>query len=118
MNAILGPADHLTQVVGSSCKAIIAAWKWGKSSHLVVLPNEPEICKPDIVRRTVEGCATPTLSERLGIGSLRDTHDDARGIFHVPRDTAVWSAECEEVCQRTVSPQRSVPIPVRESGIA
>src|SRR4051812_6173456 len=97
MNAILRPPDHLTQVVGSGCKAVIAARKWRKSPHVVVLPNEPEIGIADVVRRTVETCATPSLSERLGIGSLRDTHDDSRGIFHVPRDTAVWSAECEEV---------------------
>ena len=118
MNAILRPPDHLTQVVGSGCKAVIAARKWGKSPHLVVLPNEPEIDKADIVGRTVESCATPALAEQLRVGSLGNTHDDSRGIFHVPCDTAVWSAKCAEVGECAVSPQRSVPVPIRQSGIA
>src|SRR5207249_2220102 len=118
MNAILRPPDHLTQVVGSGCKPVIAAGKWGKSSHLAVLPDEPKIDIADVVRRTVESRATPALAERLRHRSLGNTHDDSRGIFHVPCDTAVWSAECEEVGQRTVSPQRSVPVPIRQSGIA
>src|SRR5205814_7229462 len=98
MNAILGPPHRLTQVVGSGCKAVIAARKWGKSPHLVVLPNEPEIDIADVVRRTVESRATPALAEQLRIGSLGNTHHDARGIFHVPCYTAVWSAECTQVC--------------------
>src|SRR5438067_11438773 len=93
MKTILRPADHLTQVVGSGGKAVIAARKWGKSSHLVVLPNEPEIDIADIVRRTVKSRATPAFAEQLRVGSLGNTHDDSRRIFHVPRDTAVWSAE-------------------------
>ena len=118
MNAILRPPDDLTQVVGSGCKAVISTWKVGKSSHLAVLPNEPEIDIADVVRRTVESRATPALAERLRVGSLGNTHDDSRGIFHVPCDTAVWSAECAEVGEQTVSPQRSVPVPIRQSGIA
>src|ERR1051326_3186025 len=118
MNSILRPPDHLTEVVSSGCKAVIAARKWGKSSHLVVLPNEPEIDEADVVRRTVESRATPRLPERLRIGGLRDTHDDALSILHIPRDTAVWSAKCAEVGKQTVSPQRSVPVPIWESGIA
>src|SRR5437762_13853159 len=98
MNAILRPPDHLTQVVGSGCKAVIAARKIGKSPHLVVLPNEPEIDIAGIVRRTVESRATPALAEQLRVGSLGNTHDDARGIFHVPSYTAVWSAECAQIC--------------------
>ena len=77
MNTILRPPDYLTQVVGSGCKAIISARKWRKSSHLVVLPNEPEVDIADVVRRTVESRATPSLPERLRIGGLRNTHDDA-----------------------------------------
>src|SRR5438094_6669939 len=97
MKTILRPADHLTQVVGSGCKAVIAARKWGKSSHLVVLPNEPEVDIADVVRRTVESRATPALAEQLRVGSLGNTHDDSRGIFHVPCYTAVWPPECAEV---------------------
>src|SRR4029077_1931056 len=118
MNAILRPPDYLTQVVGSGCKSVIAARKWGKSPHLVVLPNEPEVDEADVVRRTVESRATPALAERLRRESLGNTHDDSRGIFHVPCDTAVWSAKCAEVGERTVSPQCSVPVPIRQSGIA
>ena len=59
MNAILCPSDYLTRVVGSSCKGVIAAWKWGKSPHLVVLPNEPEIDIADVVRCTVESPEVP-----------------------------------------------------------
>src|SRR5439155_7255224 len=120
MNIVFRPSDCLTQVIGSCGKAVIAAWKIGKSPHraLSILPNEPEIDIADVVRRTVESRATPSLPQWLRIGSLGNTHDDSRGIFHVPCDTAVWSAECEEVGQQTVSPQRSVPVPIRQSGIA
>src|SRR5207253_249479 len=120
MNIVFRPSDCLTQVIGSCGKAVIAAWKIGKSPHraLSVFPNEPEIDIPDVVRRTVESRATPSLSERLRIGGLRDTDDDSRGIFHVPCDTAVGSAKCAKVGEQTVSPQRSVPVPIRQSGIA
>src|SRR5438094_6880229 len=118
MNAILRPPDHLTQIVGSGGKAVIAAREWGKSPHLVVLPNEPEVDIADVVRRTVESRTTPAFAEQLRIGSLGNTHDDSRGIFHVPCDTAVWSAKCAEVGEQTVSPQRSVPVPIRQPGIA
>ena len=84
MNTVFCPADYLPEVVGSRRKAIIPARKWGKSSHLVVLPNEPEIDIADVVRRTVESRATPALAERLRRRSLGNTHDDSRGIFHVP----------------------------------
>src|SRR6267143_2969255 len=118
MNAILRPADYLTQVVGSGCKAVISASKIGQSPHLAPFPNEPEIDIADVVRRTVESRATPVLAERLRIGSLGNTYDDALGIFNVPCDAAVWSAKCAQVRERTASPQRSVPIPIRQSGIA
>src|SRR5262249_8477660 len=59
-----------------------------------------------------------SLSERLRIGGLRDTNDDSRGILHVPRDTAVRSAKRAEGGERTASPQCSVPVPIRQSGIA
>src|SRR5438067_5593097 len=97
MNSILRPPHHLTQVVGSGGKAIISARKIGKSPHLVLFPNEPEVDIADVVRRPVESRATPALAEQLRVGSLGNTHDDSRGIFHVPCDTAVWSAECAEV---------------------
>src|SRR6058998_1505707 len=118
MNAILRPPDRLTQVVGSGCKAIISSRKIGQSPHLVVLPNEPEVDIADVVRRTVEKRATPSLPQWLRVGSLGNTHDDSRRIFHVPCDTAVWSAKCAEVGEQTVSPQRGVPVPIRQSGIA
>src|SRR4029077_20322768 len=117
MNTILGPPDHLTEVVGSGCKAVISARKRQKSSHLVVLPNEPEVNIADVVRRTVESRATPSLSERLRIGRLRNTHDDALSILHVPSDTAVRSAKRAEVGEQAASPQRSVPVPIRQPGI-
>src|SRR5205823_9487487 len=117
MNASLRPPHHLTQIVGACGKAIISSRKSGQSPHLVVFPNEHEVDIADVVRRAVERRATPSLAKRLRIGGLRNTHDDSRGIFHAPRDTAVWSAECEEVGQQTVSPQRSVPVPIRQSGI-
>src|SRR5437660_276959 len=97
MDAILRPADHLTQIVGSCGKAIISSRKIGQPPHLVPFPNKPEIDIADVVRRTVESRATPVLAERLRRESLGNTHDDSRSIFYVPCDTAVWSAECAEV---------------------
>src|SRR5215472_6858040 len=118
MNTILGPTDYLTKVISSGCKAVISARKCGKPSHLVVLPNEPEVDIADVVRRTVESRATPSFPERLRIGGLRNTHDDALSIFNVPCDTAVWSAERAEIGEQTASPQRSVPVSIREPGIS
>src|SRR4030095_4672582 len=118
MNTIFRPADYLPEVVGSCRKAVMAAWKWGKSSHLVVLPNEPEVDKADVVRRTVKSRATPSLSERLRIGGLRNTNDDALSILYVPCDAAVGSAKGAQVSEHTASPQRSVPVSIREPGIA
>src|SRR5215475_14715520 len=118
MNTIFCPADYLPEVVGSGRKAVMTARKWGKSSHLVVLPNEPEIDEADVVRRTVESRATPSLPERLRIGGLRNTHYDALSILYVPCDTAVWSAKRAEVGEQTASPQRSVPVSILEPGIA
>src|SRR5205823_3476945 len=117
MNASLRPANRLTQVIGSGGKTIVSTRKIGKRPHLVVFPNEPEVDIAYVVRRTVESRATPVL-DRLRRKSLGNTHEDARGIFHVPCDTAVWSAQCAEIREQTVSPQCSVPIPVRQSGIA
>ncbi len=116
MNASLRPANRLTQVIGSCRKTIVSTRKIGKSPHLVVFPNKPEIDIAYVVRRTVKSRATPVL-DRLRRESLGNTHEDARGIFHVPCDTAVWSAKCAEVREQTASPQRSVPVPVRVSGI-
>src|SRR5438094_7744441 len=82
MNAILRPPDHLTQVVGSGSKTVIATRKIGQSPHLALFPNEAEIDKAE--GPTVESRATPVLTVRLRRGSLGNTHDDARGIFHVP----------------------------------
>src|SRR5438045_4536660 len=118
MNAILRPPDHLTQIVGSCGKAVISSRKVGKASHLVVFPNKSEVNIADIVRSTVESRATLSLPKRLRAGCLRNTHDDALSILHVPCDTAVWSAKCAEVSEQAVSPQRSAPIPIRQSGIA
>src|SRR5437870_2665397 len=120
MNTILRPPDHLTQIVGSCGKAIISSRKIGQSPHLAqaLFPNEPEVDIANVVRRTVESRATPALAERLRIGSLRNTYDDALGIFNVPCDAAVWSAKCAQVREQAASPQRSVPVPIRQSGIA
>src|SRR5216117_2554158 len=79
MNAIFRPPDYLTQVVGSCGKAIISSREIGQSSHLVVLPNEPEVDVADVVRRAVESRATPALAEDLRGGGLGNTHDDSRG---------------------------------------
>src|SRR5262249_14234960 len=118
MNAILRPPHRLTQIVGSCGKAIVSTGKIGQSPHLALLPNEPEVDIADVVRRTVESRVTPAIAERLRRESLGNTHDDSGGIFHVPCDTAVWSAERAKVGEQTVSPQRSVPVPIRQSGIA
>src|SRR5207247_11257853 len=115
--ARLMPAYPLTQGFGSRGKIIFSTRKIGKRPHLVVFPNEPEVDIAYVVRRTVEIPATPVL-DRLRRESLGNTHEDARGIFHVPCDTAVWSAKCAEIREQPVSPQRSVPAPVRVSGIA
>src|SRR5256885_5604770 len=97
MNAILRPPDYLSQVIGSGSKAVVSTRKIGQSPHLALLPNEPEVDIADVVRCTVESRATPVLAELLRRESLGDTHDDSRGIFHVPSNTAVWSAECAKV---------------------
>src|SRR5437879_3246859 len=118
MNAILRPPDYLTEVVGSRGKAIIPSKKSGQSPHLVVLPNEPEVDIADVVRRAVESRATPALAEELRVGGLGNTHDDTRGIFDAPCYAAVWAAECAEIGKHAVSPQRSMPVPIRQPGIA
>src|SRR5574338_241926 len=93
MNAIFRPANHLTEVVSSGRKPVVASRKWRKWSHLVVLPNKPKVYVASVVRRTVEPGAAPSFPERLGIGGLRNTHDDALGILDVPCHTAVRSTE-------------------------
>src|SRR5205823_11893344 len=74
MNAILGPPDYLTEVVGSGSKTVVSTRKIGKSPRLVLFPNEPEIDITDVVRRTVESRAAPALAEQLRVGSLGNTH--------------------------------------------
>src|SRR4029078_8919204 len=96
MNTVLRPPDYLTQVIGSGGKAVVSTRKIGEPSHLAPFPNEPEIDIAGVVRRTVKSRATPVLAEWLRRESLGNTHDDSRGIFHVPRNTAVLSAECAE----------------------
>jgi hypothetical protein len=118
MNTILRPPDYLTQVVGSGGKTVVSTRKIRKSPHLALFPNEAKIDIARSERPTVEEETAPNLPQRLRRESLGNTHDDARGIFHVPCDTAVWSAKCVEVREQTASPQRSVPVPVRVSGIA
>jgi hypothetical protein len=118
MNAILRPAHYLTQIVGSGGKAVISSGKIGQSSHLAVLPNEAEVDVADVVGRAVESRTAPALAQRLWRGGLGNTRDDSRGIFHVPSYTAVWSSERAQIEEGTVSPQRRVPVPVRESGIS
>ena len=115
MNTILRPPDYLTQVIGSGSKTVVSTGKIGKSPHLALLPNEPEIDIADVVRRTVENRATPVLAIRLRRESLRNTNDDSRGIFHVPCDTAVWSAKCAEVGERT-SKNTSAPTETAETS--
>src|SRR6476660_10101582 len=97
MNAILSPSHRLTQVIGSSNKTVVSPWEIGKSSHQVVLPYETEIDEPGGEGPSVEVRATPGFPERLRIGSLRNTHDDALGVLHVPCDTAVWPSKCVKV---------------------
>ena len=93
MNPILRPPDHLASVVGSGGKAVISTRKIGQSPHLALLPDESEVDIADVVRRTVESRATPRFAEGLRRESLGNAHEDSRGIFDVPRDTTVWSAE-------------------------
>ena len=104
MNVILRPSDYLTEVVGSGGKAVISTRKIGKSPHLATFPDEPKIDEANGVWPTVKGCATPSLPKRLWIGSLGNAHNDALGIFHVPCDTAVWSAEGAKIEQRMLLP--------------
>src|SRR5580765_1231152 len=119
MNTILSPSHRLTQVVGSGNKTVVSARKIGKASHLVLFPNKPEIDKADGERPGVKSCATPSFPVRLRIGGLRDTHDDALSILHIPCDTAVWPPKCAEVSERTVPPQSSVsPLISRQPGVA
>src|SRR5690242_17588894 len=53
MNAILSPSHYLTEVVSSSCEAVISAREIRQSTHLPLLPNESEVDIADVVRRTV-----------------------------------------------------------------
>src|SRR6478672_8493597 len=118
MNAVLSPSHRLTQIVGSGSKAVVSARKIGKASHLVLFPNKAEIDKTDGEWPGVKSCATPSFPERLRIGGLRDTHDDALSILHVPCDTAVWPPKCAKVRERTAAPQRGVPALIsREPGV-
>src|SRR4029077_18083819 len=119
MNAILSPSHRLTQVVCSGNKTVVSSRKIGEAPHLVLFPNKPEIDKADSERPGVESCATPSFPERLRIGGLRDTHDDALSILYAPCDTAVRSHKCAEVSERTVPPQSSVPALIsRQPGVA
>src|SRR5262245_36500746 len=119
MNAILGPSHRLTQVVGSGRKTVVSTREIRKGPHLVLFPNKAEIDKADGERPRVKRCATPSLSERFRVGGLRDTHDNALSILHVPCDTAVWPPKCAEVRKRTVAPQSSVPALIsRQPGVA
>src|SRR4029077_15465839 len=105
MNAILSPSHRLPQVIGSGRKTVVSTRRIGKAPHLILFPNKPEIDKADGKGPGVEICATPSLSERLRIGGLRDTHYNALRILDIPGDTAFWAPECAEVRERTVAPQ-------------
>src|SRR6478672_5979013 len=119
MNAILSPSHRLPQVIGSGRKTVVSTWKIGKAPHLILFPNKPEIDKADGKGPGVEICAAPSLSERLRIGGLRDTHYNALSILDIPCDTAVWPPECAEVRERTVAPQSSVSALIsRQPGVA
>jgi len=104
MNTVLRPSHYLTKIVGSRGKPIVPPREVGKSPHLALalFPNKTEINKPGSERPAVETETAPNLSQRLRIGSLRDTDDDTLGVFHIPSNTAVWSAECAEIEQRVV----------------
>src|SRR4029077_9064851 len=116
------PSHYLTEVVRSGGKAVISTRKIWKSPHLAAFPDESKINETNGVWPTIKGCATPGLSKGLWIGSLGNAHNDALGIFHVPCDTAVWSAESVQIEQGVVlpvSPKRSVPgLIAGQSGIA
>src|SRR5262249_38364187 len=71
----------------------------------------------DVVRRTVESHATPSLAERLSIGGFRNTHHDTLSILHVPRDTSVRAAKVAQVGEQTAPPPRHVAVYFRHSGI-
>src|SRR5262245_16326798 len=110
MNVIFRPSYHLTKIVGSGGKAVVAARKIGKPSHRALsFPNKRKIDKAGSERPTVKRCATPRFSQRLRIGGLRNTHDYALGILNVPRYATIGSPQCKEVEQRTIPPQSSVP---------
>src|ERR1700755_1651784 len=100
MDVILRPSDYLTDVVGSSGKAVISTREIGKSSHLATFPDEPKINETNCVWPTIKGCATPGFSKRVWIRGLRNAHNDTLGIFHIPCDTAVWTAEGAKIEQR------------------
>ena len=97
MNAVLRPSHYLTQIIGSGGEAIVSSREVGQSPHLVVLPNEPEVDVADVIGRTVEVSATPALAQRLRGQRLGNTDEDSRGIFHIPCDAAVWSAQCLKI---------------------
>src|SRR5436853_6788044 len=104
MNTIFSPSHCLTEVVGAGNKAVVSTRKIGKPSHLILFPNKSEVDKTGGERPGIESCATPSLAERLRVGGLRDTDDDALSIFHVPCDTTVWSPQCAKVRERTAAP--------------
>src|SRR6266481_2820806 len=104
MDTIFSPSHRLPKVIGSGSKTVMSTRKIGKPSHLVLFPNKSEVDETGGERPSIESCATPSLAERLRVGGLRDTDDDALSIFHVPRDTTVWSPQCAKVRERTAAP--------------
>ena len=108
MDAIFRPADDLSKVVGSGCKAIISTRKIGKPSHLSVLPNKPKIDKAGARCSWIKRGAAPRFAQRIRSCCLRNAGDDTGVRLHGPGDIAVRSAERPQIGEQAISPQRAV----------
>src|SRR5262249_37722006 len=100
------PTNDLAAIVGRGGVAVGAAQRWQRG-HLSVLPAETLAGMP--VRRKCgeEDMAGRTgLAERIYVGSLRNTNDDAVVVLHRPGHGAVGSTKITEGSEVSVEPQR------------
>src|SRR5215510_808698 len=113
MYTSLSPSNYAACVVGAGGKTVIATRERIERRHYIVLPDKAQA---DIARLSAEKRRTaPRFSVRFGRVSLRDSGDDAPVVFHRPGYIAVLvrCAECSEVKDRTVAPQRGMAFPDR-----
>src|SRR5664279_3961056 len=85
----LGKSNHLAPIVDTGGVAVIAT-KRGKRGHHALMPQEPKAYQ-------TRSEAAKVLPQRIGIGSVRNTCDQANVVLDWPIHTAVWPSQRAEV---------------------